>query len=87
MPVVEALAAGVPVACSAIEPLSTISGAAALHFDPESTDAIRDALVRVTSDEPLRSRLAVEGPLRAAGFSWREAAARTLKVLVQAAGG
>ena len=87
MPVVEALAAGVPVACSAIEPLSTISGAAALHFDPESTDAIRDALVRVTSDEPLRSRLAVEGPLRAAGFNWREAAARTLEVLVQAAGG
>jgi glycosyltransferase involved in cell wall biosynthesis len=85
MPVLEAMAAGVPTACSAVEPLSGISGNAALHFDPESIEAITDALIRLTSDEELRRRLAVEGPRRAAQFSWRDAAQKTLEAILHAA--
>jgi len=85
MPVLEALAAGIPTACSSIEPLKSIAGEAALLFDPTSDQALLDALTRVASDDDLRSRLAAAGPARASQFSWRKAAEATLGVLVQAA--
>ena len=85
MPVLEALAAGIPAACSAIEPLSQLAGSAAVQFDPEDPGAIAESLLRLTSDADLRRRLAAEGPERAAHFSWRKTAERTLEVLKDAA--
>lgn len=79
LPVLEALAAGVPCACSAIEPLSSIAGDAALLFDPRDQAAMVDALRRITCDEPLRGRLAEAGPRQAARFSWRATAEATLE--------
>jgi len=86
MPVIEALAAGVPTACSAIEPLRSLAGGAALLFDPLDGKAILEAMVRLTSEESERARLAAAGPARAADFSWPEAARQTLDILYQAAG-
>jgi len=81
IPVVEALAAGIPTACSDIEPLSEIAGDAALLFDPLDPSAISDAMLRIATDESLRARLAESGPRRAAQFSWRATAAGTLAAL------
>ena len=81
MPVLEAMAAGVPTACSAIEPLNGIVRDAALRFDPLDTAAMTEALLRIATDETLRSRLAEAGPRRAADFSWAAAAEATLQVL------
>ncbi len=86
LPVLEALAAGVPTACSNIEPLSSTAGDAALQFDPEDEKALRDAMTRLVCDEGLRSQLAVAGPQRAARFSWNTTARLTLDA-VEAAGG
>ncbi len=86
MPVIEALAAGIPTACSAIEPLRAISGDAALHFDPHDDGAIFDALVSITEDAALRERLARAGPEQASRFRWQDAARATLDVLREAAG-
>jgi glycosyltransferase involved in cell wall biosynthesis len=86
LPVVEALAAGIPVACSDIEPLRTIAADAAVLFDPASEAGLLQALERVCSDEPLRARLALAGPLRAAQFTWRRCALETLAILERAAG-
>lgn len=85
MPVLEALACGIPGAVSNIEPIRSIAGSAALTFDPIREDDIGDALLRLLSDEELRHRLAVAGPLRAANFSWRTAAGQTQRVLEAAA--
>ena len=85
MPVLEALAAGIPTACSSIEPVRSVADEAALLFDPQDDDALHDALVQLASDEPLRARLAEAGPLRAAQFSWRKSAEATLAVLSEAA--
>jgi glycosyltransferase involved in cell wall biosynthesis len=57
MTLLEGLAAGLPVACSGIEPVRTLAGNAALIFDPQSTEEITNALVRITEDEALRSAL------------------------------
>jgi glycosyltransferase involved in cell wall biosynthesis len=81
MPVLEGLAAGVPTGCSAIEPLTSIAGSAALQFDPHDIAAMADAMLRLVEDEPLRARLAEAGPRRAAEFSWRLAAQKTLAAL------
>ena len=85
LPVVEALAAGLPTACSDIEPLATIAGDAALRFDPRDTKALCEAMVRITSDHRLRERLATEGPHRAATFSWGATARATVQALNDAA--
>jgi glycosyltransferase involved in cell wall biosynthesis len=85
LPVVEALAAGVPVACSSVEPVRSIAGEAAVQFDPLDQAAILDAMVRITSDAELRVRLVKEGPRRASHFSWRKAAGTTLDALKEAA--
>lgn len=87
MPVLEALAAGVPTACSAIEPVKSIAGDAALLFDPESEASIEDAMARIASDDGLRARLALDGPRRASEFSWRKAAGQTLAIIRAAVDG
>jgi len=84
LPILEALAAGVPAACSRIEPLSTIAGGAALEFDPADEAAIAQAMLRIAEDEPLRRHLAETGPRRAAQFSWRSTAEATLDALSSA---
>ena len=81
LPVLEALAAGVPTGCSDIEPIAGIAGDAALQFDPRDRDAIVDAMERLTADTELRARLAESGPKRAAGFSWQATAQVTLDAL------
>lgn len=86
MPILEAMAAGIPTACSNIEPLATIAGDAALLFDPADPAAIHDALVRISTDEPLRRRLSQAGPQRARQFTWEAAAHSTLAALTAAGG-
>jgi glycosyltransferase involved in cell wall biosynthesis len=85
MPVLEALAAGVPSACSRVEPMDGIAANAALKFDPDDPDEIADCMERLVSDDDLRARFAVAGPRRAAEFTWRSAAERTLAALQTAA--
>ena len=81
MPVLEALAAGIPTACADIPPLREVAGDAALFFDPLDDDAVAAALHRIVSDEPLRKRLAAAGPERARPFTWKRSAEQTLAEL------
>jgi glycosyltransferase involved in cell wall biosynthesis len=75
MPVLEALAAGLPTACSNIEPLRSVAADAAVLFDPYDDDAMGAALERLGADAP------VGGPERAREYSWEAAARATLTVL------
>jgi glycosyltransferase involved in cell wall biosynthesis len=83
MPVLEALAAGIPVACSDIPPLREVAGDAALFFDPLNEDAIAAGIERVMTDADLRERLAQAGRDRARGFTWQKSAEKTLTVLLE----
>lgn len=85
LPVLEALAAGLPAACSQIPAFDEIAGEAAIRFDPESVPAIRNALERITTDSDFRARAATAGPEQARKFDWNLTAARTLRVLTDAA--
>jgi len=77
MPVLEAMAAGVPVACSGIPPLREIAGSTVHYFNPASDDEIRDALQRL-ADGTIPTQAAAE---RAHEFTWEKAARETLDYL------
>jgi glycosyltransferase involved in cell wall biosynthesis len=80
MPVLEAMAFGVPVVTSNRSALPETAGDAALLVNPESVDEIEYALRRLMEDESLRDQLARCGRERAARFSWRETARQTYAV-------
>ena len=86
LPVLEALAAGVPTACSQIEPMNSIAGGAALKFDPRDPSAIAEAMHRLVTDGELRAALTAAGPLRAAQFCWRTTAEGILDALSSSVG-
>jgi glycosyltransferase involved in cell wall biosynthesis len=77
LPVLEAMARGVPVACSNRSSLPEVAGDAALLFDPEDVEAIRTALEQLLRDASLASRLREAGRARAATFTWRRTAELT----------
>ncbi len=81
MPVLEALAAGVPVACSDIPPLHEAAGEAALYFHPEHDDEMIAVLDQLLDDSAVAARLSIEGPARARLFTWQQAARATLRCL------
>jgi len=86
LPVIEAMARSVPVACSRATALPEAAGEAALLFDGEEPREIAAAIDRILSDEALRKRLITVGQRRAAEFSWRRTAEQTVAVYARALG-
>ncbi len=78
MPVLEAMAAGVPVLCSDRGALPEVAGGAALLFNPDDAEALAALLARVDADTALCEDLRARGAARAASFTWRNCAERTL---------
>jgi glycosyltransferase involved in cell wall biosynthesis len=78
LPVLEAMARGVPVACSDRGALVEVAGDAAHRFDPESEPAISGAIRRLLSDSGEARRLREAGLGQAGRFTWSSAAAGTL---------
>jgi glycosyltransferase involved in cell wall biosynthesis len=87
LPVLEAMAAGVPVVASAISAIPEVAGDAALLVDPEDVHALGEALLEAACDERTRARLATAGPARAAGFTAASFAASTMAAYRHALGG
>lgn len=78
LPVLEAMARGVPVACSDIAVLTEVAGDAALFFDPHDPGSIAQALTRVIGDPLLARELAERGRDRCRMFTWDRTARATL---------
>lgn len=81
LPVLEAMASGVPVITSAATSLGEVSGDAALLVNPYRADELADALRVVLRDQALRDMLIRRGRERASLFSWERTARETLAVL------
>jgi glycosyltransferase involved in cell wall biosynthesis len=78
LPVLEAMARGVPVACADASSLPEVAGDAALMFDPRSEADIADAIKRLLGDPELCARLRALGIERAQQFTWQRTAELTL---------
>jgi Glycosyltransferase len=85
LPVIEAMACGVPVLTSNTTSLPEVAGDAALLVNPESVDEISSGIERLVHDEALRIELIARGLERAKLFSWDAVAARVQAVLDEVA--
>ena len=82
--VLEAMACGAPVVCSSATSLPEVAGKAALYFDPHDAEEMASQLVRVFSDDALRSALIEQGRQNLQRFNRAETARRTLAVYHEA---
>ncbi len=80
IPVVEAMACGVPVLVSNVSSLIEVVGSAGLTFDPYSIDQMEQALRVVVSDKKLRQKLSKATLNQAQKFSWSKMAKTVLRV-------
>jgi glycosyltransferase involved in cell wall biosynthesis len=86
LPVLEAMARELPVACSDRPALPEVAGNAALLFDPTDQAAVTEAVRRLISEPQLRAQLSSRGRERAEEFTWRRTAETTLASYRRAAG-
>jgi len=80
LPLLEAMACGVPVVSSRESSLPELGADVPRYFNPYDVENMTEVLRLVLTDEPLRAHLAAQGPLRAGRFSWQRAARETLDV-------
>lgn len=80
LPVVEAMASGVPVVCSNATTLPEVSGGAAAMHDPHDVDALLGHLQRGLEDETWRHLAREQGLVQASRFSWERCARETMAV-------
>lgn len=81
LPVLEAMATGIPVACSASGALPEITGGNALFFDSDNIHEIADAMETIACDKSERTRLIAGGIKWTDSFRWEKTAEQTLRVL------
>jgi glycosyltransferase involved in cell wall biosynthesis len=85
MAVLEAMASGTPVVTSDRGGTAEVAGEAALLVDPESVEALAEALRRLLRDEGLRKELSGKGLARSRGYRWELTAQETVRAYRQAA--
>ena len=86
LPVLEAMARGVPVVTSNRSSLPEVAGDAAVLFDPDDVEELRGAISRVLADGGLRADLVRRGLERASEYSWDETVRLTVQSYERATG-
>ena len=86
LPVLEAMASGVPVVCSNSSSLPEVAGQAALMCAPDNVDELSELLQRGLVDEEWRTQARALGLEQAARFSWAQCARQTAAAYVAVQG-
>jgi glycosyltransferase involved in cell wall biosynthesis len=86
LPILEAMACGIPTVTSTAPATVEVAGGAALLAPPHDIAALADAIEQVITEEETRKRLRQAGLRRASEFSWDKTAEITARVLEEAAG-
>ncbi|WP_461086360.1 glycosyltransferase family 4 protein [Spirosoma flavus] len=80
LPILEAMACGIPVLTSTTSSMPEVAGDAALLADPTSPEDMANQLLRLLADKALRADLREKGLKRADLFSWHATASHLLDV-------
>ena len=80
IPILEAMAGGVPVVTSNVSSMPEVGGDAALYVDPHKPADIAEKVVQAVEDSALRAAMVQKGLARAREFTWRRTAEATLAV-------
>jgi glycosyltransferase involved in cell wall biosynthesis len=81
IPLLQAMAAGTPIAAADRTSIPEVVGDAALLFNPEHALSIAEAIKEIVHNQELRTRLIARGHERAKNFSWEKTARETLDLL------
>ena len=82
LPILEAMACGIPVLCSEKGALKEIGGTAPLYFDPDDIDQTATCLQKVVEDSDLRENMITDSIMWANEFNWEETVKKTLEILL-----
>ena len=80
LPLLEAMACGVPVVSAATSSLVEVAGQAAWLLPPRDERAWQDTMHRLLLDTPRRTKMVAEGFRQAHRFTWRETARQLLTI-------
>lgn len=78
---VEAMASGLPIACSNRGPMPEVLGEAGIYFDPELPESIATAVRQILDDRDLRVEKATSAKQLSEQFSWKRCADETMEYL------
>lgn len=81
IPLLQAMACGVPIAASDTTSIPEVVGDAALLFNPEFALSIADSLERIIKESDLREDIVKKGLERIKQFSWEKTAKETLDII------
>jgi len=81
LPLLEAMARGVPVVAANVSSIPEVVGDAGVLVDPTSAQEIADATMELVESRSRREGFAAQGIERAKKFSWQTTAQRTIDVL------
>lgn len=84
LPVLEAMACGVPTVLTAVSALPEVAGDAGTYVQPGDVEGLRDVIVRLLEDAVQWQRLSDLGLRRARTFTWRRCAEITVDAYRQA---
>ena len=80
LPILDAFVCRTPVLTGNRTSLPEVAGDAAVLLDPDDDDALRDGLLSLLTNEPLRQELIARGVVRSQLFTWERTADRVAKV-------
>jgi glycosyltransferase involved in cell wall biosynthesis len=84
LPVLEAMAHGLPIVASSRTAIPEVVGNAGVLLDPEDIGAWVRAISRILSDDAYRQQLSAQSTERARRFTWDRTAELTLKAITEA---
>ncbi len=86
LPVLEAMASGVPVICSNRASLPEVAGDAAIKVEPDDKMALADAMQKILTDMQLAAELREKGFMNIKRFDWNKTAELTIKAYKEISG-
>ena len=83
LPILEAMACGIPVLCSDKGALKEIGGTAPLYFDSDDIDQIATSMQKVVEEKELRENMITDGIMWANEFNWEDTVSKTIKSIIE----
>ena len=81
LPIIEAMASGIPVLCSDSGALKEIGGHAPLYFNSDKPEEIASLMEKITSDADLKAKMIDLGHIQAGKFNWNKTAEELIKII------